>query len=76
MGHAEAPKNYPWRNVIHRRARLIVSAVTTGAATTSRSPAVVGQWPDNLRLDLEPRFVCGRGANISGDNPPVRMAIG
>jgi hypothetical protein len=44
------------------------------------APAVVDQWPDDMRLsDLEPRFVCSvcgrRGANISGDNPPARMGI-
>jgi hypothetical protein len=36
------------------------------------APALVDQWPDELRLsDLESRFVCTvcgrRGANISGD---------
>jgi len=45
------------------------------------APAVVDQWPDDLRLtDLEPNFVCKvcgrRGANISGNIPPARMGIG
>jgi hypothetical protein len=34
------------------------------------APAVVDQWPDDLRLsDLEPRFVGRR-------NPPAKMGIG